>query len=121
MLSTVPFSLNTRSRDTAWLASKAVGIQGPPRCCCQHGLQVVCQLLHRDDVASHVLVNINQPALLGHQVDAEQCMPRQPAMYASMLAKGAKKCCLVGTMHRQRHNTSKGTVSLAIEQRRYKR
>ena len=101
MLSTVPFSLIARVRDTAWLASKAVGIQGPSCCCCQDGLQVVCQLLHCDDIASHVGVNINQPALLGHQVGAEYCTPRQPAVYASMLAEGARKSCLLERAHRQ--------------------
>ncbi len=38
---------------------------------CQDGLQVVCQLLHRDDVTGHLSGNIDQLALLSHQVGAE--------------------------------------------------
>ena len=80
MLSTVVFNLHIRIKYTACLASKAVGIQRPPRCCCQHGLQIVCQLLHCGVVIGHLVGNVNQTALLGHQVGAEYCSPRQPAV-----------------------------------------
>lgn len=80
MLSTVVFNLHIRIKYTACLASKAVGIQRPPRCCCQHGLQIVCQLLHCGVAIGHLVGNVNQTALLGHQVGAEYCLPRQPAV-----------------------------------------
>ncbi len=72
---------------TDWPASKAVGISGASCCSCQDGLQVVCQLLHCDGVAGQLLGNLNQPALLSQQVGTEHCTPRQPAVYASMLAE----------------------------------
>ena len=105
---------------TAWPASKAVGIQGTSCRSCQDGLQVLCQLLHCNDVTGHLAENIDQLALLSKQVGAEHCTPRPPAVYASMLAQ---KCCLVGRARRERHNTGKGTCtqSLVIEQRLYKR
>ena len=80
MLSTVVFNLYIRTMYTARLASKAVIIKGPPRYCYQDGLQIVCQLLHCDGVNGHLVGNVNQTALLGHQVGAEYCLPRQPAV-----------------------------------------
>jgi len=90
MLSTVPSSLDTGISDTAWPASKAVGMQGASCRSCQDGLQVVCQLLHRDCVTGHRSGNIDQLALLSHQVGAEHCRPRQPAVHARTLAEGLR-------------------------------
>lgn len=68
-------------------ASNAVGIQGASCRSCQDRLQVVCQLLHRDGVAGHIVRNINQPALLSQQVDSEHGTPSQPAFETYMLTK----------------------------------
>ncbi len=65
-------------------------MQGASCCSCQDGLQVVCQLLHCDDVTGHLVGNIDKPALLSHQVGAEHCTPRQPAVYTSSLAEGLR-------------------------------
>ena len=73
-------------RNAAWPALLAVGIQGRPRCSCQDGLQVVCQLLYYDGVMSHCLGNINQLALLSKQVAIEYSTPCQPALYTYVLA-----------------------------------
>ena len=111
-MSTAPFSLDTGIGDTAWPASKAVSLQGASCCSCQDGLQVVCQLLHCDDVTGHVSGNIDQPALLSHQVGAEHCTPRQPAVYVKTLAGGVrtvlscKKGARAKAKHRQRHAVS---------------
>ncbi len=76
---------------TAWPVSTAVGIQGASCCSCQNGLQVVCQLLHCGGVTGHAAGNIDQSALLGRQVGAENCMPRQPAVYA----RWSEKCVVL--------------------------
>ena len=102
-------------RTTDCPASKAVGIQGASCRSCQDGLQVVCQLLHCDNVTGHLLGNINQPALPSHQVGAEQCTPRQPAVYARTLANDREMCCLAGRAHRQRQNARAKAHSLWLQ------
>ena len=75
---------------TAWPASEAVGIQEGSCRSCQDGLQVICQLLHCDDVTGHLLGNIHQPALLGKQVAVEHSTPCQSAIYTYVLAEGVR-------------------------------
>ena len=105
-------AVSLRNGNTDWPASKAVGMQGASCRNCQDGLQVVCQLLHRDDVTGHLSGNIDQLALLSHQVGAEQCTPRQPAVYASTLAEGLRAVlsCRKGAQAKAKH---KDTQSLA--------
>ena len=76
-----------RMSNTAWPASSAVEVQGASCCCCQDGLQVVCQLLQCDTVTSHISGNIHQPALLGKQVGVEHSTPCQSAIYRYVLAE----------------------------------
>ena len=79
-----------RKSTTGGPASWAVGIQGASCRSCQHGLQVVCQLLHCNAVTGHVVRNINQPAFPSQQVASEHCTPCQPAVvtYTRTLAEG---------------------------------
>ncbi len=58
--------------------SIAVGTQGASCRSCQHGLQVLCQLLHCDGVTGQPVENINQLALPSQQVVSECCTPCQP-------------------------------------------
>jgi len=109
----LPSSLNTGISDTAWPALEAVGIQGASCRSCQDGLQMVCQLLHRDDATGHLVGNIHQPALLSHQVNAEHCTPRQPAVCASTSSRMSENCIVLqeghtgkGKTQRQRHAVS---------------
>ena len=60
-----------RKRTTDRPASIAIGIQGASCCSCQHGLQVICQLLHCDGVTGQLVKNINYLALLSEQVVSE--------------------------------------------------
>jgi len=120
MLSTVPSSLDTGISDTAWPASKAVGMQGASCRSCQDGLQVVCQLLHRDCVTGHRSGNIDQLALLSHQVGAEHCRPRQPAVHARTLAEGLRPVlsCRKGAQAKAKYK-GKRTQSLVTGQKPY--
>jgi len=97
---------------TVWPVSTAVGIQRASCCSYQDGLQVICQLLHRDAVTGHLVGNIDQLALLSHQVGAEHCTPCQPAVYARTLAEevrtmlSSRKGARAKAKHRQRHTVS---------------
>ncbi len=76
-----------RKSTTGRHASIAVCIQRASCCSCQHGLQVLCQLLHCDGVVSgHLVENINQLALLSQQVGSECCTPCQPRFSIHTLA-----------------------------------
>jgi hypothetical protein len=105
---------STGINNTAWPASKVVGIQGASCCSCQDGLQVVCQLLHRDDVTGHLSGNIDQLALLSDQVGAEHCTPGQPAVYASTLAEGMRSVlsCREGAQAKGKTQGQRHTVSI---------
>ena len=74
---------------------------------------MVCQLLNRDDVTDHLLGNIDQLALLSNQLGAEQCTPRQPAVYAKDIGKMIERCVVLreertgkGKIQGQRHTVS---------------